>query len=78
MHEVIGRELMTFEQYAARVGRRDMIDYAQEGRLAGAIRSEQTVDTARRHLERYVVERNMIRERFTDIFYCNYIFHILF
>ena len=48
----------------ARVGRLEPGDHAQQRRLAAAARAEQRGQRARRDLDRHVVERDEVAERF--------------
>ena len=68
--DVVGSDLPVAEQHAARVGRRDAVDDADQGRLAGSVGSEQSVDRTFGDGERYVVERRVRSVAFGDVFYC--------
>jgi hypothetical protein len=48
------------------VGRDDVVDHAQRRRLAGAVRPEDAVDAAARHLERDAVDSHVVAEPLDD------------
>ena len=58
------------EQHAARIGRRDAVDDAYQGRFARSVGAQQSVDRALGDGERYVVERRVRGIAFGDVFYC--------
>ena len=57
------------EAHLARVGPQDAADHVEQGRLAGAVRTDQREDLTVAHLERHVAERLHAAERDGHVLY---------
>ena len=58
--DVFGARGVAVEAHLARVGRRDAVDDADEGRLAGPVGTEQAEDLPAGHLDAHLVEGEMV------------------
>ena len=58
--DVFGARGVTVEAHLARVGGRDAVDDADEGRLAGSVGTEQAEDPAAGHLDAHLVEGEVV------------------
>ena len=68
--DIFRGDLAVAEQHAARIGRRDAVDDADQGRFARSVGAQKPVDRASGDGERYVVERRVRGIAFGDVFCC--------